>query len=342
MSVIGKVAFTNLYDKMKDRYKQRERVDSYTQDALIFLASIIDIDNFEDETGISSKLFQKIKYSDGMVGLAKYNDEFVMCECQQVGLPDKNLKPVEVIAKFWLEQKLYVENMRVGEDIILLYNNQMMEPEHDAFRVSSALANVDLSLALNVKYARLLPIWKARNDKEKKVFEDTIKALDSGITSMVWEDEITKDELLGVEREPYINVTDADTADKIQYLLETHDNFLRYFYNKYGLYTSGNAKHAQQSKMEIDNGESASWVVPFMLLDETDKFCKLCNEKWGTTFEAHLSDLHSLLWQKFITQNAPTAAETITKDNVTDIVEDGQTETVQEAEEEGSEADETV
>ena len=324
MAIMGKPTFINIYDKLKDRNKQRERVDTYTQDALIFLSSMIDIENFENETGISSKLFQKIKYYDGMVGLAKWDDQFVMCELTQEGLPDKNLKPVNVIAKFWLDQKLFCEKMKVGEDVIILYNNDMIEPEHDAFRVASALSNVDLSLHLNVKYARRLPIFKARSDKEKATFEETIKAMDSGITSLVWDDDVTKDELLGIDREPYINVTDVATADKIQYLLETHDNYLRFFYNKYGLYTSGNSKHAQQSKMEIDNGESASWVYPFMMLDETDKFCKLCNEKWGTTFEAHLSDLHSLLWQKFIKQNAPTVAEQIKADNITDIVEDGE------------------
>jgi hypothetical protein len=86
-----------------------------------------------------------------------------------------------------------------------------------------------------------------------------------------------------------------------------------------------------------------------MFLDETDKFCKLCNEKWGTTFEAHLSDLHSLLWKKFITQNAPTDGETVTADTVTDVVENGLddiTESVEETEEteteRGSDDEKTV
>ena len=308
------------------------------------LSSVFDIENFEGETGISSKLFQKMKYSEGMVGLAKHGDDFVMCSVSQVGLPDKNMKPVKVIAKYWLNQRLYSENMTVGEDIILLYNNDMIEPEHDSFRLASGLANIDLSLYLNIKYARYLPIFKARNDKEKKTFDDTVKAMDNGITSLVWGDEITKDEMLGIERDTYLNITDVSNSEKLQYLLEAHDNYLRFFYNKYGLYTSGNAKHAQQSKMEIDNGESASWLYPLMFLDETDKFCKLCNEKWGTTFEAHLSDLHSLLWKKFITQNAPTDGETVKADTVTDVVENGQDDVSRETETESevSENEETL
>lgn len=343
MSIVGTPTFTNVYSRFSDKMKQRERIDAYTQDALVFLASVIDIENFEEQTGLSSKLFQMIKYSDGMVGLAKHGDDFVMCEVTQVGMPDKNLKPVEVIAKYWHNQKLYCENKTVGKDIILLCNNEMLEPELDAYRVANALANCDLSLSLNVRNSRLLPIFKARDEKDRATFEQTVKAMDSGQMSLVWGDDVTKDELLGIEREPMLSITDPTCADKIQYLLETHDNYSRFFYNKYGLYTSGNAKHAQQSKMEIDNGESASWVYPFMFLDETDKFCKLANDLFGLSIEAHLSDLHSLLWQKFITQNRPAVAETITTDNVKDVVENGAsdiTESVDDVSRETSETNE--
>lgn len=322
--MVNKTAFINVFASLSDKRKQWNREEAYTQDALNFLASIIDIEGMEDQTGLSSKFFQMIKYNDGMAGLAKWNGEYVMCQCKWFGLPTKNMKPKYVIATFWLDEQIYTETMEVGKDIVILYNNEMLTPEFDAFRVADALADGDNSLRLNVKYSRYLPIFKARNEKEKEIFDSTVKAMDTGAQSLVWGDEVVADEYLqGTEREPVLNVTNVQNADKIQYLMEYHDNLLRFFYNKYGLYTSGNAKHAQQSKMEIDNGESASWVYPFLFLDETDRFCKEANSIFGLSLEAHLSDLHSLLWQKFITQHAPTEATSITNDTVTDIVENG-------------------
>lgn len=317
--------FTNIYDRLKDRQKKRERVDTYTQDALLLVSSMIKINGMFDQTGLNPQLFQIIKLSDGMVGLTKYRDEYVMASCTQIGLPDRDGKPIKVNACFFYTTDntntgVKVEERTVGKDIVLLYNNQLLESEDDIFRFASGIADMDNSFRLNVKYSRYLPLLLARNDKEKTIFEQAIKAMDDGKQTVVEPDELTIDDITGEKRDPVLNLTDVRNADMIQYLSEQRDSLLRWFFNKYGLYTSGNAKHAQQSKMEIDNGESASWVFPLMMLKETDEFCERANALYNLSLDATLSDLHSLLWQKFLNQQNVTAAENVNDDNVSDIV----------------------
>lgn len=315
--------FNNIYDRLKDRVKQRERVDTYTQDALLLVSSIIKINGFTEQTGLNEQLFQMIKLSDGMVGLTKYNDKFVMASCNQIGLPDRDGKPIKVNATFYYGDEntgVKVEQRTVDKDIVLLYNNQLLESEHDIFRFASAIADLDNSFRLNVKYSRYLPILLARNDKEKKIFEQAISAMDKGTQTVVEPNEISIDEILGTERNPVLSLTDVRNADMIQYLSEQRDSLLRWFFNKYGLYTSGNAKHAQQSKMEIDNGESASWIFPLLMLKETDDFCKRANDIYGLELDATLSDLHSLLWQKYLNQNTVQSADNVDVENVSEIV----------------------
>lgn len=312
--------FTNIFNRMKPKNQNIIRTDAYTETGLNFIANIINIKNFDEQTGLDQRTFQMIKASAGMVGLAKHGDNFVLCEVTQKGLPRRDWKPEQVIARYWDNQQLYVETMTNDVDIVLLYNTPLMESEKEPFRVASALADTDNSLRLLIKYTRYLPLLMARNNKEKEVLLESMKAMDRGENVIVTGDELSIDEILGEKRDILLNVTDPTLSDKMQYIMETHDNLLRKFFNKYGLYTSGNAKHAQQSKMEIDNGESASWVYPLIYLKETDDFCKRANNLFGLSLDATFSDLHSLLWQKFILQHEPTESENVDIDNVTDIV----------------------
>ena len=311
--------FTNIYEKMKDRRKQRERVDCYTDTALNFLVSMIDIKGFE-ETGLNEKVFQYEKYASGMVGLHKADSgSYVICSCTQKGLPNNSLQPKEVIATYYDNQRIFCEELEVDKDIVLLFNTPLMNEETDAYRVAAALANTDNSIMLNIKYARYLPLLLARNDKEKRSFEEALKRMDKGETVVIGDNELVLDDLLSnVSRETMLNITDVRNADMIQYLLEASDNFKRMFYNKYGLYTSGNAKHAQQSKMEIDNGESAAWVYPLLYLRETDEFCKRANKLYDLNLDAVFSPLWTILWQKFVSQNTITE-ETVNSENVTKV-----------------------
>lgn len=313
--------FTNVYDRLKSRRQKIERVDAYTESALNFVASIIDIKNFNKSTGLDQKLFQMLKLSEGMVGLAKEGEEYVMCTVTQKGLPRKDWKPEVVTAEYWLNQKLYVKELKNDKDVVILYNTPLLNDETDIFRAASAMSNTDNSFNLLVKYTRYLPLLLARNNKEREILIKAMQAMDRGENTVVTSEDITLDEVLEQKREMLINLTDPTLSDKIQYIMEASDNVLRRFYNKFGLYTSGNAKHAQQSKMEIDNGESAAWVYPLLYLQETDDFCRRANGLFGLELDATFGDLHSLLWQKFILQHEPTSSEPIKVDNVSDIVD---------------------
>lgn len=313
--------FTNIYDRLKPRRQKVERIDAYTESALNFVASIIDIKNFNEATGLDQKLFQMFKLSEGMVGLAKDGEEYVMCSVKQKGLPRKDWKPEVVIAEYWLNQKLHVKEFKNDKDIVILYNTPLLNDETDIFRAASAMSNTDNSFNLLVKYTRYLPLLLARNNKEREILIKAMQAMDRGESTVVTSEDITIDEVLEQKREMLINLTDPQLSDKIQYIMEASDNVLRRFYNKFGLYTSGNAKHAQQSKMEIDNGESAAWVYPLLYLKETDDFCQRANDLFGLSLDATFGDLHSLLWQKFILQHEPTSSEPIKVDNVSEIVD---------------------
>ena len=329
--------FTNIYDRLKPRRQKVERIDAYTESALNFVASIIDIKNFNEATGLDQKIFQMVKLSEGMVGLAKEGEEYVMCSVKQKGLPRKDWKPEVVTAEYWHNQQLYVKELKNDKDVVILYNTPILNDETDIFRAASAMSNTDNSFNLLVKYTRYLPLLLARNNKEREILIKAIQAMDRGENTVVTSEDITLDEVLEQKREMLINLTDPQLSDKIQYIMEASDNVLRRFYNKFGLYTSGNAKHAQQSKMEIDNGESAAWVYPLLYLKETDDFCRRANELFGLDLDATFGDLHSLLWQKFILQHEPTSSEPIKVDNVSEIVDNASEEQVADGDEEREE-----
>lgn len=296
----------NLFSHLKDKRKKWNRVDSYVNDGIQVLSSMIIIEGFEEQTGLDGSIFQTEKYTEGMVALYKDGDEFVQAEVQPVGLPRKDLKPDKCILKYYKDNQIVVKsNLYNDKDFVILYNNPLSEPEHDLFRISDVLADVDNSMRLNIRYSKYLPFLRARTQKEKQILEEALKAMDEGKQTVIVDEDLFKDLLEETNRGPddfKINVTDVRNSDMIQYLTELHESYTRWFFNNYGLYMNGGSKHAQQSIKEIDSGESSSWIKPILFLSLTEDFCRRANEMFGLSLECKFGKVHELLYHQFASE----------------------------------------
>lgn len=132
---------------------------------------------------------------------------------------------------------------------------------------ADAITNAFLALRSGVRYSKTHPIFKASDDKEiaalNKFWQDICNDEDSlAITS----ENVLEKAFAGQMEIPaasnVINLSDPTNSDKLQYLIDVCDNYIRIFMSFYGQCIQGNAKRAQQTVDEVNGHTSASFILP--------------------------------------------------------------------------------
>lgn len=141
---------------------------------------------------------------------------------------------------------------------------------------TNAITNAFLSLRSGVRYSKTHPIFKASDDKE-------LEALNK-----FWQDICNDDDSLAITSENVlekafagalpaansnvINLADPEHNEKLQYLVDLIDSYIRIFMSLYGQCIQGNGKRAQQTVDEVNGQTSASFILPNDML--------ACRRKW--------------------------------------------------------------
>ena len=118
-----------------------------------------------------------------------------------------------------------------------------------------------------VRYSKNHPIFKASDDKEvaalNKFWQDICNDEDAlAITSENVLEKAFAGQMDASASSNVINLSDPVHNDKMQYLVDIIDSYMRWFFSFYGQCIQGNGKRAQQTVDEVNGQTSLSFILP--------------------------------------------------------------------------------
>ena len=140
-----------------------------------------------------------------------------------------------------------------------------------------------------------------------------------------------------------INLSDPTHNDKMQYLVDIIDSYMRWFYNIYGQDISGNGKRAQQTVDEVNGHTSLSFILPNDMLAHRQAWVKDMKAKGYLPEDAEIDFSAAFKVEQIKYQNEADINNDGILDNADINIEETETETETEtSEKEGEEDNETV
>lgn len=169
-----------------------------------------------------------------------------------------------------------------GVNCVVGYNNYNKCHDYNLLTYADKFAQIELSMDYNIKYSRMNRIFKAKTQKEKTIIEDALKKAENGVNTVIVSD-ATIETLIGEngEMSPFIELTDVDKQDKLQYLSNFYQDTLHRFLTLYGLPTNNTTKLAQQTLAEVNDLDTFSQVIPSNMLACRREFCEKVNALFG-------------------------------------------------------------
>ena len=276
----------NFYDKMKPKYQKAANEAIHWNNLFNVLLARFDYDGLPDT--IPQEFLEGMLICNGTVGFGvdengsgnyyavpgSYNDEI------------KGYLPTHYTGQ--------ITNVRVsgevGKDIVVGWNNSTLHPDLILMQYASILSEIDVSEKANVLFARFMRIPKVHDQQEKTAILESIKnimngQMDAWVSSNVHADEIID----GVQKEPFLDLTDVDKIDKLQYLNQYRDNIIKRFFQIYGQKSQVTSKMAQMSVKEAGANDSLSMILTLDALRQREKFCDECNRVFGLNMSVKLS-----------------------------------------------------
>lgn len=181
----------------------------------------------------------------------------------------------------------------IGKDVVIIYNRSDRMPELDNMIDASALMEIDKSAAINVKFARVAPLYSCSNDNTRKALDNLISEVIEGNIKTIVSDNIT-DQLLPEGSTQLLDITEPEKIQYIQYLTQYYDAVVRRHYNRRGLQVRTGTKAAQQTQSEIFGFDAISWVLPLARIQARQEGFRAFNELFGENVQVRFSDL----WQQ--------------------------------------------
>lgn len=181
----------------------------------------------------------------------------------------------------------------IGKDVVIIYNRSDRMPELDNMIDASALMEIDKSSSINVKFARVAPLYSCSNDNTRKALDALISEVIEGNIKTIVSDNIT-DQLLPEGSTQLLDITEPEKIQYIQYLTQYYDAVVRRHYNRRGLQVRTGTKAAQQTQSEIFGFDAISWVLPLARLQARQEGFREFNELFGENVQVRFSDL----WQQ--------------------------------------------
>lgn len=181
----------------------------------------------------------------------------------------------------------------IGKDVVIIYNRSDRMPELDNMIDASALMEIDKSSSINVRFARVAPLYSCSNDNTRKALDALITEVIEGNIKTIVSENIT-DQLLPEGSTQLLDITEPEKIQYIQYLTQYYDAVVRRHYNRRGLQVRTGTKAAQQTQSEIFGFDAISWVLPLARLQARQEGFRAFNELFGENVQVRFSDL----WQQ--------------------------------------------
>lgn len=301
---------SDIYGYLKPKAKNKVRYQTYFN---MFLNILLDMFEWEGlpET-IPARFLEMILHSRGEVFIGRENedDPLVAAIGSLSGEIDDYSMGTECVAVTPCQSLEGKRNINIAYGI----NNKTATPDTLLYWLSHMLAENDLSMELVSTYARLLPVPKVRDEKDKQMFDELIDKLIAGDPKS-FASRNALAEALGDDGTNILNITDPEQTDKLQYLSRFADDIIKRFYNFYGQPLQTQNKAAQSISDELHGMDSVSFILPLQMLQCRQALADNINNIFGLDVSVRFSQPWEIEYRKYVSNDTdqdgqPDAIET--------------------------------
>lgn len=289
----------DIYNAMKPKQAKKVRYQTYFN---LLLNTLLDMFEYEGlpET-IPARFLEMILHSKGEVFVGRENEEkpLVCAIGSLTGDVDDYSMGTECVA---VTPQQSLEGKR-NIDIAYGINNKTATPDTLIYWLAHMLGENDLSMQLTSIYARLLPIPKVNDEKEKAMFDELIsKLIDGNPNAYASKNAFADLEAIGGDN--IFNITDPQQIDKLQYLSRFADDILKRFYNFYGQPLQTQNKSAQSISDELHGMDSVSFIIPLQMLQCRQELCDNINRIFGLNVSVRFSQPWEIEFRKYVSNDS--------------------------------------
>ena len=190
----------------------------------------------------------------------------------------------------------------VGEDAAVIYNNTVRSPQTDIFTTADIFTDIDSSSKVNVRFARVAPVFGVQNDKQKTAMTQLLKKVIEGEIDTIISDADTNLNQI-VKPDSGIKPIEAMTAPEkiqyLQYLSQYFDIRMRRHFMRRGLSLKTSDKQAQVTRDEVHGMDACTWVYPLSKLRARRDGLEMVNRIYGTNISVDFSELWLQEWNAY-------------------------------------------
>lgn len=268
----------NYYNQYSPEHKVDIRNEEYIQIITNMGAEMFDISDMTHE--YSTMLLRTIMlFGSAYLKKSDKPGKYIICGGQYYGVPE----PDEIYPEKYLAVKANfqfdgVPDASKGETVV--YLTPQLNITQQIFRYSTQFAEIDTSLVNNIQFARIAPIAVVGNEKVRKMYEQALGKMLTGelVNSILSAISLTTDKPANLTT---MDISNADYAQKIQYLSMYHEQMVSRLARLYGINYNFISKQANITSDELHNSDDFSCIYPLMF----KKFLNLCLNKIGLKAE---------------------------------------------------------
>lgn len=202
----------------------------------------------------------------------------------------------------FLPQKYQFTNVGIGHfegalgvDCEVCWNNSLHAPDAELLRYSAILTEIDVSERVNVLFTRFLRVPAVEDSTEQQQIVDAVKQIMDGKFTSVVKKRKNQNPLADpqTDSDRYLDLTDVDKIDRLQYLNQYRDHIIKRWYQMYGQGMQSTAKLAQQTTDELHGNDAVSMIIPTDRLRHRQDFCDRVNAMFDTSISVKFSDAYA-------------------------------------------------
>lgn len=175
------------------------------------------------------------------------------------------------------------------DDAIVCWNNSNRIPDFELIEYAYALREIDKAILVNTKLSGFAPLFDAADQKTANAINEILTSLYNGEIKAISSENIKEALLGGSDRSTLsIDTITPQRVQYVQYLSQLWDNFVRRFYNLYGVDITNVNKQAQVNTEELNGWSGYAEILKNDMLRERQDFCERVNARYGTEWSVEL------------------------------------------------------
>lgn len=272
-----------LFSKLKAKQKSQLEEYCYGDNLLEILTSMFEYKNLPK--GMEKEFLEGFLLTHGKVAFYELDGILICSTCTFIGDLNTYGRPKDLLCITENGKSTTFKDWENNENVVVVFNSTYHTPDLNICRYANFLAEVDKSLRVGITNTRFSKLCKAKNSSEKALLDNAIQGNENGVPQVIVSSNLLEETENGI-----IELTSPNDTDKLQYLSRLHEDFMRRFFNLYGMTTQGSEKMAQMSEKEINNGSNSSMIIPCDRLEERKKGIEKVNEIFGTEIAVDFSE----------------------------------------------------